>query len=227
MEFGRDDAEPMVRLPQRGQHGGYLGKDRGEVHHAVRMIEEGCHEGFGRVAWRELSEHGREGVADQPVDAAGLGTVQPDSVEGIVHTGFNGGFRVRQREVEVEEDDANGQNSEVEDRPELRCAKCLVETSRADGDAFSMDLMLTDTVELIRADAWRMQCLAAVAALDLPDSYVGAGFLRNAIWDLLHEKHARTPLNDVDVVYFDSADVTSGTEAQIEAALEDRVAAHR
>lgn len=57
---------------------------------------------------------------------------------------------------------------------------------------------------LIEGDAFRMECLQALQQLALPQGYIGAGFLRNAIWDNLHGKRASTPLNDVDVIYFDA-----------------------
>ncbi|WP_276606279.1 nucleotidyltransferase family protein [Alteromonas portus] len=47
-----------------------------------------------------------------------------------------------------------------------------------------------------------MRCLRALRALNLPQGYIGAGFVRNAIWDELHERATPTPLNDIDVVYF-------------------------
>ncbi len=74
----------------------------------------------------------------------------------------------------------------------------------------------------LAADPWRLACLAAVAALDLPDGWIGAGFLRNLAWDRLHGFTAPTPLADVDVIYFEPA---SGLEreAEIEAALASRL----
>ncbi|WP_394223745.1 nucleotidyltransferase family protein [Alteromonas gracilis] len=47
-----------------------------------------------------------------------------------------------------------------------------------------------------------MRCLQALRDLDLPQGYIGAGFVRNAIWDELHNRATTTPLNDIDVVYF-------------------------
>jgi hypothetical protein len=47
-----------------------------------------------------------------------------------------------------------------------------------------------------------MRCLRALRALDLPQGYIGAGFVRNAIWDELHARATPTPLNDIDVIYF-------------------------
>jgi hypothetical protein len=58
--------------------------------------------------------------------------------------------------------------------------------------------------EIIQADSQRMSCLHALQQLALPQGYLGAGFLRNAIWDFLHNKSTPTPLNDVDVIYFDA-----------------------
>jgi uncharacterized protein len=83
--------------------------------------------------------------------------------------------------------------------------------------------MLNATARLIRSDAWMMECLRAVERLKLPDWYIAAGFLRNAIWDFLHEKTTRTPLNDVDVIYYDPADLGRSTEEALEAALQVRL----
>ncbi|HEY3118353.1 MAG TPA: nucleotidyltransferase family protein [Chloroflexota bacterium] len=85
--------------------------------------------------------------------------------------------------------------------------------------ARNSDSMLAETEDLIRADSWRMDCLRAVRSLQLPDWYIGAGFVRNAIWDALHEKPVRTPLNDVDLIYFDRADRGAATEARLEGRL--------
>jgi phosphoserine phosphatase len=82
--------------------------------------------------------------------------------------------------------------------------------------------MLAETIRLIQNDTWRMACLEAVDGLRLPDWYIAAGFLRNAIWDALHAKPERTPLNDVDVVYYDPGDLGTAPETQIESALHAR-----
>ena len=55
---------------------------------------------------------------------------------------------------------------------------------------------------IIKRDPFRMDCLHALRTIDLPQGYIGAGFVRNAIWDELHEKVKPTPLNDIDVIYF-------------------------
>lgn len=56
--------------------------------------------------------------------------------------------------------------------------------------------------EIIKRDPFKVQCLRALRSLEVPQGYIGAGFVRNAIWDELHQKVSPTPLNDIDVVYF-------------------------
>ncbi|WP_245823863.1 nucleotidyltransferase family protein [Photobacterium proteolyticum] len=75
------------------------------------------------------------------------------------------------------------------------------------------------TSQILVRDELRMACLEVARMLELPDWYLGAGFLRNAIWDHLHSKTVMTPLNDVDVVYFDARDTSPKTESNIEASL--------
>jgi len=74
----------------------------------------------------------------------------------------------------------------------------------------------------LAADSWRMGCLEAVAGLALADGCIGAGFLRNLVWDRLHGFAVPTPLADVDVVFFEPG---AGPEREcgIEAALRARL----
>lgn len=65
---------------------------------------------------------------------------------------------------------------------------------------------------LLQKDAFRLRCLQAALSLQLTDWYLGAGFLRNAIWDHLHQHATATPLNDIDLVYFDATDLSISTE---------------
>ncbi len=41
------------------------------------------------------------------------------------------------------------------------------------------------------------------SSLLLPDWCLAAGFVRNLIWDRLHGYETPTPLNDIDLIYFD------------------------
>ncbi len=79
------------------------------------------------------------------------------------------------------------------------------------------------TEALLRADHPRMDCLRAARELALPDWALGAGFVRNLIWDHLHHKAEPTPLNDIDLIYLDNADPTGLKEADHEAWLAARM----
>ncbi|MEK3977866.1 nucleotidyltransferase family protein [Psychrobacillus sp. FSL K6-2836] len=60
-----------------------------------------------------------------------------------------------------------------------------------------------DIQTLIQEDKWMMEILKTARQLELPDWWICAGFLRSKIWDTLHEYIERTPLADIDVIYFD------------------------
>lgn len=65
----------------------------------------------------------------------------------------------------------------------------------------------------LSADALRMSVLAEVKALNLPDAFVAAGFIRNLVWDKLHSL-PMTSLNDVDVIYFDPEEMFNASEIE-------------
>ncbi|AOZ94806.1 nucleotidyltransferase family protein [Paenibacillus crassostreae] len=52
------------------------------------------------------------------------------------------------------------------------------------------------------------QDLELVRTLNLPESCIAAGYVRNLVWDVLHGYDQVTPLNDIDVIYYDSADIS-------------------
>ncbi|HBP51643.1 MAG: hypothetical protein US68_C0011G0022 [Candidatus Shapirobacteria bacterium GW2011_GWE1_38_10] len=66
-----------------------------------------------------------------------------------------------------------------------------------------------EIVELIKSDNWMMEILRTTKTLDLPDWYIGAGFIRSKVWDTLHGYSKRTSLPDVDVIYFNKTDFTA------------------
>lgn len=59
-------------------------------------------------------------------------------------------------------------------------------------------------IQWIEKDSFRMRALACVAESEIPQAFLAAGFVRNLVWDALHHKETPTPLNDLDVIYFDS-----------------------
>jgi len=64
---------------------------------------------------------------------------------------------------------------------------------------------------LLQNDPWRMKVLHAAASLSLPDWWIGAGFLRNIVWDAI-EGNVPSPTRDVDLVYFDRNDTAPETD---------------
>lgn len=78
-------------------------------------------------------------------------------------------------------------------------------------------------VALMRADALRMAALQVVAALFLPDGWIGAGFVRDAVWDHLHGFPPTPPRGDVDILWFGDAGCGPDEDAEIEAQLRVRM----
>lgn len=72
---------------------------------------------------------------------------------------------------------------------------------------------------LISADPVRRRLLEAVRSLNLPDCWIGAGFVRNAVWDYLHGRHPSPVATDVDVIWFDRICCTPEQDCAHEAAL--------
>jgi hypothetical protein len=73
--------------------------------------------------------------------------------------------------------------------------------------------------QLIGGDPWRMRVLRAVRALGLPDWAIGAGFVRNRVWDWLCGDVRQTVPSDIDVLYFDAADQDPAVETMLEQRL--------
>ena len=77
---------------------------------------------------------------------------------------------------------------------------------------------------ILQRDPTLAQALPALAALHLPDAWIGAGAVRNPVFDHLHGL-APQPLADIDVAWFDPGDASPERDAAIEAELRQRVPA--
>ena len=73
-------------------------------------------------------------------------------------------------------------------------------------------------IKIIQEDTWMMEILKILKNLKLNDCWVGAGFVRNKIWDHQH-KISRTKLNDIDVIYYDATICSKESDISIEQAL--------
>ncbi|MEH3041599.1 MAG: nucleotidyltransferase family protein [Sphingomonas paucimobilis] len=74
-------------------------------------------------------------------------------------------------------------------------------------------------IELLRADPLRWHLLGLVRDLDLRDGWIGAGFVRNAVWDQLHGRTASPPTGDVDVLWHDPRRPDATEDRRLEAML--------
>ena len=63
----------------------------------------------------------------------------------------------------------------------------------------------SQVAETLRNDPVRWRLLGVVAELGLPDCWIAAGFVRNAVWDALHGWEPSPPAGDVDVIWYDPA----------------------
>lgn len=80
-----------------------------------------------------------------------------------------------------------------------------------------------DIVRIIGEDSWMMELLKTVKTLHLPDWWICAGFVRSKIWDVLHGFTERTPLPDIDVIYYDAANIDELEEKMFEERLRNLI----
>ncbi|MEQ9640165.1 MAG: nucleotidyltransferase family protein [Alphaproteobacteria bacterium] len=66
---------------------------------------------------------------------------------------------------------------------------------------------------LIAADPFLHDALGCVRRLGLPDAWIGAGAVRRLVWDRLAGHDWPTPLDDVDVLYFEPRELGRRAEA--------------
>lgn len=85
----------------------------------------------------------------------------------------------------------------------------------ADPDASRASVLAS----ILRRDGNRMRILSIVKARNLPDCWIGAGFVRNAVWDALAGRPAGSLAEDIDVVWFDPARGDAESDRRIQADL--------
>ncbi len=73
--------------------------------------------------------------------------------------------------------------------------------------------------DIIAQDPVGMKQLRAARTLGLPDWCIAAGFVRNRVWDHLHGISPPRPPADIDVLYYDKANLSKETEQEFEARL--------
>jgi hypothetical protein len=73
--------------------------------------------------------------------------------------------------------------------------------------------------QLISQSEFMMTILRTVRHCDPPDWLVGAGLIRNLVWDHLHSYRQPTPPRDVDVAFFDPNDLSPARDTAVTAQL--------
>ena len=74
-------------------------------------------------------------------------------------------------------------------------------------------------MQWLLADDWRMRALNVAKELSLGEWCLAAGFVRNLVWDKLHDRSVATGLNDIDLIYFDDSDTNPLLDEEYEAKL--------
>src|ERR1700722_16808687 len=72
---------------------------------------------------------------------------------------------------------------------------------------------------LLGGDAWFMRAARAVAVSGLPDAWIGAGAVRDLVWGRLFGEFRPAEVRDIDVAYFDQADLRRERDEEAEQAL--------
>ncbi|HJT58047.1 MAG TPA: nucleotidyltransferase family protein [Ktedonobacteraceae bacterium] len=80
-----------------------------------------------------------------------------------------------------------------------------------------------ELIQLIRSTHWFMSVLETVRTCNPPDWLVGAGVIRNLVWDHLHRYQTPTPLADIDVIFFDPQDVRPERDHMVQQQLAQRL----
>ncbi|MYM25806.1 hypothetical protein GTP46_24565 [Duganella sp. FT135W] len=69
---------------------------------------------------------------------------------------------------------------------------------------------------IARSSKWFMPALCAARELGLASWCLGAGAVRNLVWDALHGYHTPTALADLDLAYFDPSDMDPERELDLQ-----------
>jgi len=75
-------------------------------------------------------------------------------------------------------------------------------------------------IQWLQQDNERMTALRTARRLGLNDWCLGAGFVRNLVWDRLQGYASPTPLNDIDVIHFDPQRAEAERDRMLEARLQ-------
>ncbi len=77
-----------------------------------------------------------------------------------------------------------------------------------------MDKLQKELINIIKKEDWLMDILKQARNLNLLDWYIGAGAIRNTVWNHLHGKSGIPPVGDIDLIYYDNDDTAGKKEKE-------------
>jgi uncharacterized protein len=80
-----------------------------------------------------------------------------------------------------------------------------------------------DVVDFILDDPFRRAVIDAARSLGLRDGAIGAGFVRQPVWDHLHGYQPSEKFADIDVLYFNALDTSPLADLRFERELAQRL----
>jgi len=72
---------------------------------------------------------------------------------------------------------------------------------------------------VLQRNDWFMAALAVVARCRLPDAWIGAGAVRDVVWGARYDHFVPADVKDIDVAFFDSADLARERDRSAQEAL--------
>jgi len=102
----------------------------------------------------------------------------------------------------------------------LPCAQ-VADAPRISGGVRLRDAQ--DVYEFVLDDPFRRSVIETARSIGLPDGAIGAGFVRQPVWDYLHDFPPNETFADIDVLYFDASDLTPESELRLEQELAHRL----
>ena len=78
-------------------------------------------------------------------------------------------------------------------------------------------------ISLVRQSTWFVSALTAVRELNLQSWCIGAGAIRNLVWDSLNGYATPSSLADVDIAYFDSSNLSSERDTELQCRLREKL----
>lgn len=80
-----------------------------------------------------------------------------------------------------------------------------------------------ELTQLIQSTPWFVSILETVRLCNPPDWLVGAGVIRNLVWDYLHQYQTPTPPADIDVIFFDPQNLRPERDRMVQQQLAQRL----